>query len=132
MAENLRLVEVGAFFDVGLYEKLPPVPKKARDFVERRRTDDEPLLMALFPPRVGKMEEHGGDLARRLESRQGQSDVIGEDAAPFGEAEPREALVDEGRPFATDFEGDDADVGLGREPFEEKTTAPGPHFDLET
>ena len=88
--------------------------------------------MAFLPPRVGKMNEHRGDLSRGLESRQGQSDVIGEDPTPFGEAEAREALVDEGRPFATDFEGDDADVGLRREPLEEKTTAPRPYLDLET
>ena len=131
MRRDLRFVEIGPLIDVRLDEELPPGGEEARRFVEKRRSDDEPPMVPLLPPRIRKMQIHARDLRGRFESRERQPRVVREHATARREPEAHQPIVHEGGPLAAHFESDDADVGLTLKAFEQKTAAPGADLDFE-
>ena len=92
----------GAIGDVGLDEEGAAWDEHATELRQEVVRDDEPLGVALFPPRIGEVHEDGAR-TRGGETREGDARVFGEHARAATEAAFAHAVVDDGRPFAANF-----------------------------
>jgi len=117
--------------DVRLDEQLTVRFEKARDFVEKAGGQDEALLMALLPPRIGEMDEHAAERPIRPKPRKGGPGVLGKDPRTFAEPPPRETPVDHGRPLSADLETEQSGARFGLRSLDEKPASARTDLDLD-
>jgi hypothetical protein len=96
-------VVVGSLGHVGLDEELPLGQEHAGELAQELRSEDQPLLMALLPPRIGKVQvsDRQGGAGKPQQCGLG---VLGEHASAVRQATLGQTLVDDGRPFASNLE----------------------------
>jgi len=123
-------VECIALFDIRLDEELSAGLEEARDLLEERIAHDEALLVALLPPRIGKVEEDATHRVIGAEARKREAGVLAKDPRAISEAMLREALVADGRPLTPYLETDERGLGCRGGAFEEEAGL-GARTDLE-
>jgi len=125
-----RLVAFGSLLDVGLNEHLAARREHARELVEQRRGENEALVVALLPPRIGKVDEHRGH-GRGREARERLARVLGEHSSAPAVTERPQLLVDDGRPLALDLEPDDTNVRVERHTLEHEAASARTDLELD-
>ena len=126
-----RFIVIRPLFDVSLDEQLTVRFKKAGDFVEKAIGQDEALLMALLPPRIGEMDEHAAERPIRPQARKGGPSVLGEHPRTFAEPPLRETLVDHGRPLSADLETEQSGARFGLRSLDEKPASTRTDLDFD-
>lgn len=125
------LVVLCALLDVRLHEELPARFEKPSDLVEESIANDEPLLVSLFPPRIGEMDEHGAERTVGAEARQGQDGVLREHPRAIAEPAARETPIHHGSPFPANLETEQAGTGLGLGALDHEPATARPDLDFD-
>ena len=120
----------GAALDVGLDEEGTAGDEHAAQLGEQLGRHHEALRVALLPPRVGKVHEDG-TRAGVGEARKSSAGVFREHAGAVRQAAFTHAIVDDGRPFATNLEAEQEDLRICGQAFEHEATATGADFNLD-
>ncbi len=87
-------------------------------------------MVLLLPPRIGKVHEHGAG-ARSREAREYGFGVFRQYPRTRAETPLAQTIIDDGRPFAPDFEAEHAHLGIGRESLEQEAAPARPDFDFD-
>jgi hypothetical protein len=104
---NHTRVKFRALLDVRLNKKLPAWLEQSRHFREAGIAHDEAFCMALFPPRIRKMQKDALHAATRTKARERKPCVLAKYSGVRAEASFRKSLIAHGRPFASDLEPHD-------------------------
>jgi hypothetical protein len=103
LGDNAR-VEFSALLDIRLNEEFPAWLEQACHFREECIAHDEAFCVALFPPRIRKMQKHACYAARWTKARERKPSVLAKHPGVRTEASFRKSLIADSRPLATDLE----------------------------
>lgn len=118
------------FVDVRLDEQLTAGSQHPTNLGEEFARDDQPLVVALLPPRVREVDEDRARASVR-KARQSRLGVLGQNSGAIAEPARAQALVHQSRPFASDLEAQDPGVGLRGQALEQKPAATRPDLELD-
>ena len=91
---------------------------------------DQPLLVALLPPRIREVHEH--DVETRIgKTLDGLARILGEHASSRAKALLAKLLVDERRPLQANLQSDHAQARVDQDPLEQEAAATRPYLQLD-
>ncbi len=128
---NFTLKSDRAIVHIGLNEKFAVFGEQARHLNEKVVRHHHPLLVPLFPPRVGKVQVNHRKNAVGPEPRQRVFRVVGKRSHAVPEPALFEARIDNRAPLSLNLEPKDRRIRRGGGAFNQEPTTPMTDFDLE-